>query len=747
MPGSGDSSAKESDRFDVAARALTSAFEQNPASPSPALDLQQTVARAIERPEDGRITSDTPAGACLPPLLAAMEWSGESRHLFEALPHFDRIDSLEALRAVLCRLDIHTAPRKTSLARLPPSLLPCLFEDTRGGIFVALERNEEGEILAFDGARRSFVNLPPSSDQGTAYPARRNTKPADKTTAAGRPWFEDVLSRFRSTIVTLLVLSLVMNSLSMLLPVYVMQVYDKVIGTQSLPTLLSLLAGIAIAIGAEVKLRKMRTHALAFLGGRFESLVSIGVVQQLLNFPISMTESVSAGNQITRLKQFESIREAFVGPLGTALLDLPFVLLFCAAVFVIGGPIGWIPVTMVVLLLTMGAIAGPISARLVAKAGETRTLNRNSLMELTHAHGTLREVAAEDVWVDRYKDIAADHFHRQFQAQQFTSTIQTVGQSLVMLSGIATLFLGTHMVLAGELSIGALIAIMALVWRVLSPLQAAFSSLNRLGQIISSIHQINRMMQIPVERSPGQLPSIHRHLRGRIEISQVSFKYSPGGEPVLRGVTLAAGPGEIVAITGGSGSGKSSLLKIVDGLYRPQAGAVLIDGLDLRQINVGELRADIGFVPQFHNFFHGTLLQNIQLAHPAASRGDVLRLMAELGADGPLAELPEGLDTRMGGMTPLHIDESFRQQLSLVRAFIKDAPIYLLDEPGSNLDHAADLALIRYLEALRGKSTVLMVTHRPSQMRLADTLVVMQSGRIAAAGPPEQVLSAMSDAA
>jgi len=672
---------------------------------------------------------------------------GESRHLFEALPHFDRIESIETLRAVLSRLNIDSPPRKTSLADLAPSLLPCLFESGGGDIFVVLEKNQDGDVLVFDGAARAFVHTPASHEPGTAYLTKQQIKSALQTPNSGRPWFEDILSRFRSTIATLIVLSLIMNLLSMMLPIYVMQVYDKVIGTQALPTLISLLVGIVIAIGAEVKLRSMRAHALAFLGGRFESLISISVIQQLLNFPISMTESVSAGNQVTRLNQFEGIREAFVGPLGTALLDLPFVLLFCAVVFVIGGPLGWIPVAMVILLLVMGAIAGPISARLVAKAGEARTQNRNALMELTHHHGSLREVAVEDGWVDRYQQVAADHFHRQFQAQQFTSVIQTIGQSLVMLSGVATLFLGTHMVLAGDLTIGGLIAIMALVWRVLSPLQAAFSSLNRLGQIISSIQQINRMMKIPAERSPGQLPSIHRHLKGKIEISQVSFKYSPRGEPVLRGVSLTVKPGEFVAITGSSGAGKSTLLSIVDGLYKPQGGAVFVDGLDLRQINVGELRADIGFVPQYGSFFYGSVLQNIRLAHPTASRSDILELVEQLGANDWLAELPEGLDTRIGGRSPVFIDKSFQQQLSLVRAFVKNAPIYLLDEPGNNLDYAADLALVDYLKTLKGKSTVLMSTHRPSHMRIADTLVVMNGGQIAAAGPPEQILDSVSSAA
>lgn len=720
--------------------------KENTADDHPVHQMQDSLRDTFIATDDPRIDQESPAGACLSPVLAAVEWAGEGRHLFEALPHFDQVNSLSSLRAVLTRLNISTTPRKSSIATISPQLLPCLFEDANGGLFVLLERQETGEILAFDGARKNFHYLAADTKSGTAFPLHRIKNTTDRKTNSGRPWFEDILSKFRSTIVTLVLLSLVMNALSMLLPIYVMQVYDKVIGTSSIATLLSLLAGIIIAIGAEVYLRGLRTKSLAFLGGRFEALISIGVVQNLLNFPINMTESVSAGSQITRLRQFESVREAFVGPLGATLLDMPFILLFCGAVFIIGGPLGWVPVGMVIMLLTMGAIANPISTRLVGKAGEARTTNRNYLMEMTQKHGTLREISAQDGWVDRYKDVAADHFFRQFHAQQFTTTIQSIGQALVMLSGITTLFLGTHMVMNGDLTIGGMIAIMALIWRVLSPLQTAFNSLNQMGQIVSSIYQINRMMSLPVERNPGQLPTIHRRLTGNIAVAQISFRYGPRSEPALQGVALNVKPGEIVAITGGSGAGKSTLLKLLGGLYKPQAGAVLIDGLDLRQINVGEFRSSIGFAPQFHNFFYGTLLQNVQLAHPTATKEEVAKVLRDLGAGQALADLEEGLDTRFGGRVPVHLDESFRQQLSLTRAFIKDAPIYLLDEPGRNLDRSADLAFIDFLENIRGKSSVVMVTHRPSHMRLADTLVVMKAGQVVASGPPDTVLEEMAQA-
>ncbi|MHA1524873.1 MAG: peptidase domain-containing ABC transporter, partial [Alphaproteobacteria bacterium] len=604
---------------------------------------------------------------------------------------------------------------------------------------VLIERSREKGFLVFDGGVRDFrfIDKPLS---GHAFSVEAVKKSTGSAPANARPWFEDILGRFRSTITTLLVITFAMNVLSLLVPVFVMGVYDKVVSAKSIITLISFLSGILIALAAEVYLRRLRVRALAFLGARFESLVSIGVVQKLLNFPITMTEAASVGTQATRLRQFEGIRDLFVGPLATAILDIPFVVLFCITVFLIGGPLGWVPVGFIALLSLMGLVTTPISRRRVAQTVDSNVENRNFLMEVTSHNDTLREVNAQAAWVERYRTIAVKHFTAQFRAQHFNNMVQMLAHGLTMLAGVVTLFIGTHMVLEQTLSMGALIAVMALVWRVLTPLQSAFMSLNRLGQAVSSIRQINLMMRMPQERDPGHLPTVFRKLSGRVTISNLAFRFNAQSDPVLRGVSLDIAPGELVAVTGGSGSGKSTLVKLIAGLYRQQGGKIAIDGLDVRQIDAGELRHRLGFADGRRDFFYGTILQNIQLAHPEATEQGATAALECVGAKAAVEALPEGIHTRLSGALMATLSEKFKQQLSLARALVKPVPIYLLIEPGRDLDDESDAAFIACLRRTKGKSTIIMVTQRPSHMRLADRVVVMQQGIIAAHGPPDKVL-------
>ena len=707
---------------------------------NPVHSMHAKMTDAFETAQAASENGQGPAGACIAPLLTALGWQGEARHLHEAMPHCDSIDDMFGARAVLSRLNFITVRRPMALSAVPDEMFPCLFETADGNALVLIERSPDNAVLAFDGTLRKFrfVSQPLS---GAAFSVEAEKKDNGRATVGNRPWFEDILGRFRSTVITLLVITFAMNVLSLLVPVFVMGVYDKVVGAKSIVTLLSFLSGILIVVAAEVYLRRLRVKALAFLGARFESLVSIGVIQKLLNFPVAMTEAASVGTQVTRLRQFEGVRDLFVGPLATAILDIPFVVLFCVTVFLIGGALGWVPVGSIVLLSLMGVVTTPISRRLVAHTVDSNIDNRNFLMEVTAHNDTLRQVNAQATWVERYRTIAAKHFAAQFRAQHFNTMVQTLAQGMTMLAGVVTLYIGTHMVLAQTLSMGALIAVMALVWRVLTPLQAAFMSLNRLGQAVASIGQINQLMRMPQERDPGRLPTVFRNLTGKISITNLAFRFTAQSDPVLRGVSLNIAPGELVAITGGSGSGKATMVKLIAGLYRQQGGSIAIDGLDVRQFDAGELRHRLGYADERRDFFHGTILQNIQLAHPEASAAEALGALESVGAGPAIKALPEGLETRLTGSTLAGMSEKFKQQMSLARALVKQVPVYLLVEPGRDLDEQGDAALLASLARLKGKSTVIMVTQRPSHMRLADRVVVMNQGLIAAQGPPEKILT------
>ncbi|MCV6611368.1 MAG: ATP-binding cassette domain-containing protein, partial [Amphritea sp.] len=288
---------------------------------------------------------------------------------------------------------------------------------------------------------------------------------------------------------------------------------------------------------------------------------------------------------------------------------------------------------------------------------------------------------------------------------------------------------------------GVLEEIMALVWRVLSPLQSAFLSFSKFQQTIKAIKQINQLMKLRNERKGGKSGLILEKLQGNIRIERVSFRYGPDRDPALLGVSFQVKPGEMVAITGNTGSGKSTLVKMIAGMYAPQAGSIQVDSMDLRQLNAMDLRRAIAYVPQQTHFFHGTIAQNIRLNNSLATDEQVRAAADEAGVLEEIMALPEGFDTRIGDTTIDRMPPGFLRSLSMARAFVSPAKILLLDEPGASLDDESDQRFVDRLKKIRGKRSIVMVSHRPSHIRLADKAILMEQGSVAHVGTPDEVIA------
>lgn len=692
----------------------------------------------------GGISSFQPTsatGACLVPLLHALGWRGEARHLAEALPHFADSLDLADLRMVLANLHYVTVPERTTLADLRAELLPCLFEQDGKTAGLVLERN--GDMLTvLDGVLGDVVEVSASGTLGTAYYIRKSSESLEEQEkAAQRNWLGDVVKRFKTVIWQAIALTFVINIFAVVVPLFIMGVYDKVVATRSPDTLAFFLGGVLLAVMADCGLRLVRGQMLAYVGARLDMLIGAAAFQKLLNMPVSMTERAPIGAQIARLKQFETVREVFTGPLAASALDLPFLLMFLVTVFMIGGVIGFVPVALIVGFTILGLVTWPISKSRVAKLGEARSARQAFLIETIENQRVVRQSGNGLHWKTRFRDISAKGAAAHHSVSHLGVIVQTLSQSMMMASGVATLAVGTLMVMEEMMTIGALIATMALVWRLLAPIQAAFLGINRIEQVKQSLAQVNQLMRIQVERAPGQQQSFYRSFKGRIAFGKVSFRYTPRAEPALVGVDFVVKPGEMIAITGSSGSGKSTILKICSALYMPQAGAVSIDGNDLRQLDTGDLRQSIGYVAQRTSVFHGTLAQNMRLAQPTASEDDIQNALKDAGLGEFVASLPEGLETRMTDQFQRRMADGMKQRFALARAYVKNAPIYLLDEPANNLDDEGDELLREKLAKLKGNATVLMVTQRPSHMKIADRVVVIDQGRVALDGPPDQVLA------
>ncbi len=296
------------------------------------------------------------------------------------------------------------------------------------------------------------------------------------------------------------------------------------------------------------------------------------------------------------------------------------------------------------------------------------------------------------------------------------------------------------------MSIGALIAVMALVWRVLSPIQSLFLSYTKLGQILQTIGQINQLMKLPVERDTSKSALLMPEIKGRIAFDRVSFRYGPDQDPALLGVSFDIAPGELVAITGTTGAGKSTVLKLITGMYRPQGGTLSLDDTDIRQINPMDLRRSIAYVPQQPKLFFGSIAQNIQLANMLASDDEIRVAAKKAGVLDAILAMPDGFNTRVGDNTVNQLPPGILQGLCMARAHVRGAPIILLDEPGASLDYDADANFMQQLEQIKGKHTIIMVSHRPSHIRLADAALIIDYGAVRFHGNPDEAIAMMLEA-
>jgi ABC-type bacteriocin/lantibiotic exporter with double-glycine peptidase domain len=703
------------------------------------------LSEAYSRGPPAEAMRTTGAGACLLPLLAAMNWPGHSRHLAEVLPHLQSIEDIEGVRAVLVRLNFATEPVSIRGGEMAEVELPCLYVSAEGKLLVLIVRTEQG-IEALDsvtGDRQLFARLP----DGTAYLIRPIDVREERAELARRNWTGLLLKRFRGTIAQLFFVSLLINVFAVLPSLFVLAVYDTAIAAKSVPMLGSLLIGISIALAAEYGFRQVRGRALSYLGARWDVITGSKALERVLFLPVSLTERGPISAQITRLRQFENLRDIFSGQMALALLDMPFIPLYIAIIGLIGGFLIWAPVLLIVAYGLLGLITIPVMRRRYMIVGESRQRILRLIMETVTKHRAIKECAAESIWHDRVNAAAKDSAVRHAHSESLNLYVMTITQTLSSLAGLGTLFVGLELVMTGNLSVGALIATMAIVWRFISPVQAAFLNLNRFQQVSNAFRQVNQLMKLQPEREPSELPILFRKFRGNLTINRLAFRYAANADPALNGVSLRIPAGQLVAVTGPSGAGKSTLLKLIAKLYVAQSGSIHIDEVDTRQIDAGELRHNLSYVPDYFDFFHGTISQNLRLAAPLATEADLERVCIEARLQDYASTLPAGLETWLKADIAAKLPAGLRQRITLARAWIKKVPVYLLDEPVNNLDQLGEEALLRKLEALRGNATVIMITHRPSHMNIADRVVYLQEGQVLFDGKPDQVLPLIMKAA
>lgn len=668
----------------------------------------------------------SPCFACLVPLLEALGWRDYERPVLEALPHFSSTLGVDEFRDVLVNLGYHSQPVRQRIQKLRGELTPALFVGDDGRVLLIRSRSTEG-FDYFDG-NRCENGAGPVSGRGTVYLFTDISAAQGPSPVPSEPWFQDLLRRFHGLTKHLLAMTLIINITTVAVPIFIMVVYDRVIGARTAESLPFLIAGISIVLLVELGMRVLRASLAGTVAARIDYLLGRETFRKLLMLPPIMTERSSVNTQLSKLRQFDAVRDFFTGQSALTLLEAPFMLLSIAMIGLLGGWLALVPCVTALVYFVFGALWLPRMRRHLKASANARNHKERIQIETFTGLRELKALAAENVWLSRFREAAAAAAAANRRVAVDQAVLMSVSGATMALSAAAVLYFGARSMLAGTMSVGAMIAVMSFSWRVLAPLQGILTAAFRVESITAGVRDINQLMALKSEASGRKASLLARDIAGRVSFERVSFRYGRDFDPALVGVSFEVPEKAFLAVVGPNGSGKSTLLKLVNGLYPIQSGSVYIDGIDTRQFNPTDLRRLVAYVPQNPSLFHGTIAQNLRLKDPLATDDDLRLACFRTGILKAVEALPQGFDTMVGDASTLKLSASMVRGICIARAFVRPAPIVVLDEPASGLDNDSDESLMLQLESLKGQATVLMASHRPSHIRLADRVLLIERG-------------------
>lgn len=554
-------------------------------------------------------------------------------------------------------------------------------------------------------------------------------------------WFRDTLKRSRWLYTDAVAASLLINLIGLGAPLFVMNVYDRVVPNQAVATLWVLAVGISGAYIFDLLLKTMRGLCLDLAGKKTDLIISATLFERIVGMAMKY-RPMRVGSFAQNIHEFQTLRDFLASLTLTSVIDLPFTLLILLVIGLLGGHLVWVPV--LAFPLAMG-ISWLLQKPLVATMDRTMALAAERQSSLIETLGGLDAVKVNNAESDRqylWEQTIGTLGRLELRVKMLSSLAMNLTLMIQQLAGVVMIVAGVYLIMAGDLSMGGLIACYMLNGRALGPLTQLSGLLTRYQQARLTMKSVDHMMDLPQERQEGEQPLVRTKLQGSLELRQINFTYPHQQTPALSEVNLIVRPGEKIGIIGRSGSGKSSLAKLIVGLYQADSGSLLVDGTDIRQLDVSELRHNVGYVPQDIQLFSGTLRDNL-MSGARYVEDELVLQAAELSGVHEFARLhPQGYELQVGERGQ-NLSGGQRQNVALARALLLDPPILLLDEPTSSMDNPGEERLKERLTGMIGNKTLLLVTHRASMLSLVDRLLIVDRGRIIADGPKEAVMEAL----
>lgn len=635
-----------------------------------------------------------------------------------------------------------------SLDEISDLLLPCILLLNEGGAGVLLETDtEQGRcrvMLPGSGEGEQWLPLEKLAENYSGHVIFTKPKfrfdarsPKVLDTQDGH-WFWGTLRRSFSIYRDVLIGSLLINIFALVTPLFTMNVYDKIVPNLSFDSLWVLAIGAGIVFLFDFLLRMLRSHFIDVAGKKSDVLLSAQIFSKVMGMRME-ARPPSTGAFAKHLQEFESVRDFLTSATVSALVDIPFSFLFLLIIWIFAGYMVWVPIIAILLLIGFSLLIQRPLKRSIEEGSRLASQKNANLVEGIAGLETIKLFGAQGTFQHRWEQAVSHIASWGMKTRRLTNSVSTLANVTQQFTTISLIVLGVYLIAAGDLSMGGLIAAVMLSGRAIAPMVQMSVLSTRYNQARSAMSILEQIMASPEEQEAGRRFIHHPVFSGDILFEQVSFRYPGSEHDVLNNINLHIKAGEKVAVIGRIGSGKTTLERLVAGLYKPTGGAIRIDGIDIGQLQPAVLRRNIGCVPQDVNLFFGTIRDNIVIANPLADESQVLAAAQMAGVTLFTNQDPDGLDKQVGE-GGRQLSGGQRQAVAIARAMLNDPVMLMMDEPTSNMDNRSELYIRQELLKLRADQTLLLVTHRTSMLEVVDRIIVLERGRIVADGPKAQVL-------
>lgn len=638
------------------------------------------------------------------------------------------------------------------LFNMPP--LPAICYTHEGTALVILGIESENELLIVDPERSEK----PSQVQLSQVHARLSGNTISLirrglSSVAGDPpikasisrhghWFWGPVIRMRWAYLQVGLAALLVNLFALSSSVFSMIVYDRVIPNNATDTLLALLIGVSIIFISDFVIRTVRGYFLDLASSKADAAIADALFEQILDAQIQ-TRRGSTGALASSLKEFESIRDFLTSATLTTFIDIPFTILFLIVIWMIGGPMAYVPLFAIPVMLLAGLAVQPQLMRLTQESQQDGHHKHAILVETISGLETIKSLGAGSLMRKRWQDAVVHQSHVGLKSRMLAQIATNVANLTQQFVQVLVVTMGAFLVHKGELGFGAIIACTILSGRAITPVAQITQLLTRLNQTLISYRSLSQIMQQEREHAHNRVYMSRPEFKGAIEFRNVTFTYPGAPKPTLQDVSFAIAPGEKVAIVGKVGSGKTTLSKLILGLYVPDSGSVLVDGVDVRQIDPADLRSTLGVVLQDVWLIGGTIKQNIALGGHHPTDTEILRVAQIAGVDDFVRHHPEGYGMRLGERGE-GLSGGQRQAVSVARALLGQRKVLLFDEATSAMDINSETTLLQRLGKEINDVTFITITHKASLLQIVDKIILMDQGRVVMQGAPEELRNAQA---